>query len=46
MENIFTALVFLLALSACKSSNAVLPDRYYLVDNTTVNFTQDNTGRY
>ena len=44
MKNIFTTLVFLLVLSACSSSNAALQDRYYLVDNITVNFTQDNVS--
>ncbi len=43
MKNIFTALIFLLALSACNSSDAALQDRYYLVDNITVSFTRDNT---
>ena len=44
MKNIFTALVFLLALSACNSSHAALQDRYYLVDNITVSFTRNDTS--
>lgn len=44
MKNIIVALVSLLAFSGCNDSKAAIQDRYYLVDNIIVNFTQGNSS--